>query len=97
MNRSDPDKSIQEMNYARQKMNYANQKFKEMKEQFKDSYSHFTESQSTAVQKDAECFKAMSQKVESSYANLSRAIAQVEEAFNDPLIQKLVKAPINQE
>ena len=97
MNRSDVYESIREMNYAMQKMLNANQKFQEMKKEFEESYSHFGKSQSTAIQKDAECFKAMSQKVESSYAFLSKAIAQVEEAFDDPLIQKLVNARLNQE
>ncbi|MFB2891979.1 hypothetical protein ACE1CI_03430 [Aerosakkonemataceae cyanobacterium BLCC-F50] len=89
------NESTKQMNLAMQEIALANDKFQELKIHLEQSYSHFINSQKNAVNQQESCYQIMSQQTENSYAELTKAIQQLDRAFNDELICRMVYTAIN--
>jgi hypothetical protein len=89
------NESTKQMTLAMQEIALANDKFQSLKQHLEQSYSHFINSQKTAVNQQETCYQIMSQQIENSYAELTKAIQQLDRAFKDELICRMVYAAIN--
>jgi hypothetical protein len=83
-----------ELNLAMQEICLASDKYRELKTHFDRSYAHFIASQKVS-ENVSPSQKIILVKTEAAYAELSKAIEQLEAAFKSELICRMVYTAIN--
>jgi hypothetical protein len=86
------EKSLFEMNNAQLRMAEAHQHFYECKEKVNQSRQSFDEASACSINRDTECYQGVAENVGKAYQTLNEAIASLEQAFANPMIQRMIQA-----
>jgi hypothetical protein len=86
------EKSLFEMDNARLRLAEANQLLSECKAKVQQSQASFDEATACSVNRDAACYQEVTENARKAYQTLNDAIVNLEQAFTNPTIQRMIQA-----